>query len=110
MSVKRELTYRIPLKMMCQASACQAMIISAADHITPNIYVNYETLHVHGETLSVMVITIYAQVQICDHIHVAMQKAIADALAVYSESTETVQVSDKGVMIRDFKVKDIVNA
>lgn len=104
----RLLTYSIPLQLMCQAGACQAMIAREAINVNGQCSVNFVSLHTSSETLSTMVLTMLVRSDGCNYVHRAMQKVITEALKIYSPDTEIIQVTDIPVDNRTFNVKEIL--
>ncbi len=106
--IKRQLTYFIPLQIMCQTGACQAIIAKEAININRNCLITYESLHTARDTLSTMIVTMVVDPTRCDYIHRAMQQAIAVALSIYSPDTDMIHVNDIPVATRDFNPKEIL--
>lgn len=108
MALKRQLTYYIPLEIMCRTSSVQDMITKEAVNVNGQCRINYESLYTYSESFSIMVMTMVVDSDKCDYLHRAMQKVIALALSIYSTSTEDVRVTDEPVMTRDFNAKEIL--
>jgi len=107
--IKRQLTYRIPLEIMSQTTTIQNMIAKEAINVNGQCSINYESLHMAGETRSLMVLTMIVDGDIqYGRVRKAMEHAIALTLSIYSPSTEIIQVTDEDVVTRDFSVKEIL--
>ena len=104
----RQLTYRIPLEIMSRTSLIQTMLAKEAINVNATCSITYESLHTAEEVFSEMVITMYVRIGHRNHVHRAMQKAIAVTLALYSPSTKSVRVVNEPIMTDDFNLKEVV--
>ena len=102
----RQLTYSIPLKVMCQTGAIQTLIDKEAINVNGQCLITFESLHTSSGILSTMIVKLIVKDERCDYIHRGMKAAISVAIKIYSPDTDIIQVIDEPVMTRNFSIEE----